>query len=306
MLKLGITGMSPGNAHPYSWSAIINGYFDAEEICRIGYPAVAQYLEANKNTLGIPDAKITQVWAQDEEIARSIAHTTQIDHVCRNIEDMIGQVDAVFLSRDDAENHVAMAKPFIDAGIPIFIDKPIALTHEDLEYFAAANADGKLIMSCSSMRYANECMVIKQELASMGEILLVTAVGKKDWNKYGVHLLEAVSAILDDPAPVTVRHIGESGKDIVYVTFENGVQAVFHLFMDISPTFQVSVFGRNGWRMADIKNSYSMFRDNIIEFIRSVRDGKSRLPFKTTEQIIRVIIGANESLKHDGKKMNLI
>jgi len=156
------------------------------------------------------------------------------------------------------------------------------------------------------MRYANECMVIKQESASMGEILLVMAVGKKDWNKYGVHLLEAVSAILDDPAPVTVRHIGESGKDIVYVTFENGVQAVFHLFMDISPTFQVSVFGRNGWRMADIKNSYSMFRDNIIEFIRSVRDGKSRLPFKTTEQIIRVIIGANESLKHDGKKMNLI
>ena len=75
MLKIGIIGMSPGNAHPYSWSAIINGRFDAGEINRIGYPAVSAYLEANKDTLGVSGARVTCVWAQETEIAESIIRT---------------------------------------------------------------------------------------------------------------------------------------------------------------------------------------------------------------------------------------
>jgi predicted dehydrogenase len=304
-MKIGIIGMSPGNAHPYSWSAIINGRFDADEIIRIGYPAVAAYLEANKQTLGIYGAKVTCVWSQSEEISQSIAKTTGIEHIAGNLEEMAGMVDAVILGRDDPENHVAMAKPFIDAGIPIFIDKPLTLSLSELDYFANEIAGGKLIMSCSSMRYANECMVARQEIASIGKIELVTAVGKKDWNKYGVHLLEGLFSIMDDPKPVSVRHIGEHDRDIVRISFENGVQAVVSIFMHIAPTFQISVFGQTGWRLVDIKNSYSMFRDNIIEFIRSVQEGKARLPFCKTERIIRTLIGAIESMEQGGEEIRL-
>jgi predicted dehydrogenase len=305
MIKIGMIGMSAGNAHPYSWSAIVNGNFDAEEINSVGYPAVSNYLEANKSALGINGTKITHVWTQDRKISESIAKTTQIEHIADRPEDMIGQVDAVFLSRDDAENHVAMAKPFIDANIPIFIDKPLALSIRDLDYFSNENAKGRLIMSCSSMRYANECMIVKQEISSLGKLELATAVGKKDWNKYGVHLLEALFSLLNDPQPASVQHIGEHNRDIVYIVFENGFRAVCHLFMDISPTFQLSLFGQQGWRLMDIKNSYSMFRDNIIAFIRSVQDGKSRLPFEKTERIIRALIAANESLEQGGKVIKL-
>ena len=52
MLEIGIIGMSPGNAHPYSWSSIINGAFDAGEINSIGYPAVANYLKLTKTRSG--------------------------------------------------------------------------------------------------------------------------------------------------------------------------------------------------------------------------------------------------------------
>jgi predicted dehydrogenase len=304
-MKIGIIGMSPGNAHPYSWSAIINGRFDAGEINRVGYPAVSAYLEANKQTLGIHGVKVTCVWSQSEEISQSIARTAGIEHIAGSLEEMARQVDAVILSRDDAENHVAMARPFIDAGIPIFIDKPLALSIPELAYFSNEYARGKIIMSCSSMRYAGECMVVRQELASLGKLELATAVGKKDWNKYGVHLLEALCSALDDPCPVSVRHAGQQGRDIVLITFGNGLQAVVSLFRDIAPTFQLSLFGQEGWRLADIKNSYSMFRDSIIEFIRSVREGKARLPFDKTERIIRTLIGAGESLKQGGKEIKL-
>jgi predicted dehydrogenase len=305
MLKFGIIGMSPGNAHPYSWAAIINGCYNAEEISKMGYPGVSAYLDANRDTLGMNSASVTHVWTQDRKISESIANTTGIENIVTNRSDMIGKVDAILLTRDDPENHVEMAKPFIEAGIPIFIDKPLAISTKDLNYFSGESARGKLIMSCSSMRYANECRTAKTEIASLGKIELVTATGKKDWIKYGVHLLEGVVGIMDDPKPVSVKNIGRTEKNVVYIEYETGLMVVINIFMDIVPTFQISLFGQQGWKTIDIKNSYSMFRDNITEFIRSVQEGRARLDFKKTDNIIRTLIAGKESLEKGGKTIYL-
>ena len=297
--------MSAGNAHPYSWSSIINGKYDGEEISRLGYPAVAAYLNANQDTLGLPNARVTHVWTQNAGISKSIAASSGIEQVVNNAADTIGQIDAVILARDDAEFHREMAEPFIEAGIPVFIDKPLAISQADLQWFEEQHEAGKFIMSCSSMRYANECRIVKQELASLGKLELVTAVGKKDWLKYGVHMVEAMFATLNDPPVATVQHLGEKGKDVVHIVFENGLPATIHLFMDISGTFQLTFFGQQAWRMADIKNSYSMFRDNIIEFVRSVEEGKPRLDFSKTKNIIQTVIAAEESRLAGGKIIHL-
>lgn len=305
MLKLGIIGMSEGNGHPYSWSAIINGDFNRKEMDDCGFAGIPIYLEANCDTLGINDAQVTHVWTQDKNLSTHIAKASNIENVVDSMEDMIEEVDGVLLTRDDPENHVAMAQPFLDANVPVFIDKPLAISTKDLAYFSEQNKKGKLFMSSSSMRYSSECRAVKTELASLGKIELATVVGKKDWVKYGVHMLEALFALLDDPKVVSVQHVGESGKDIVLINFDNGLQATVHLFMNISGTFQLTLFGNDGWRLVDIKNSYSMFKENINEFVRSVREGKSRIPFEKTENIIRTLIAANESLKLNGKKIYL-
>jgi predicted dehydrogenase len=306
MLKLGIIGMSEGNGHPYSWSAIINGNYDRVEMARCGFAVIPLYLAANNDTLGIDNAQVTHVWTQEKSLSAHIAAASLIDNIVARPDDMIGEVDAVLLARDDSENHVAMARPFIDAGIPIFVDKPLASTISDLAYFADVSASGKFIMSCSSMRYASESRAVKTILASLGSIELATAVGNKDWLKYGVHMLEGLFALLDDPIAVSARHIGASHKDIVYIEFETGLVATVYLFYDIVPTFQISLFGQNGWRLIEYNNWYAMFRDNLVEFVRSVRQGKPRLAFDKTRNIIRTLIGAQESLARDGKAISLL
>jgi predicted dehydrogenase len=301
MLKLGIIGMSEGNGHPYSWAAIINGDFDRREMDSCGYAGIPIYLEANRDTLGIADAQVTHVWTQDRKISEHIAIASKIETVVDKAEEMIGEIDAVLLARDDPENHIVMARPFLDADVPIFIDKPLAVSRNDLAYFSEQNNKGKLLMSCSSMRYASECRTVKTEISSMKEIELATAVGKKDWVKYGVHMLEALVALLGDPKVVSVQHVGQAGKDIVAIRFANGLPATLHLFMDITPTFQISLFCRDQWYLIEIKNSYVMFKENLLEFIRSVQEGRSRLAFEKTENIIRTLIGANESLEGQGR-----
>src|SRR5690606_2762311 len=234
-------GISEGNAHPYSWSSIINGVFDGDEISQVGFPAVSAYLRANADTLGIPGAQVTHVWTQDLKISQSIAKSANIPYVVQEMEEMIGHVDAVILGRDDPENHVAMAKIFIEAGVPIFVDKPLVFSREDLVWFTEQHDQGKFIMSCSSMRYANECRIVKQGLEALGEIELVTATGKKDWKKYGIHLLEGVFFILDDPRAISVQYFGELNREMVHVRLANGKDLQLNLFQDICGTFQISV-----------------------------------------------------------------
>lgn len=305
MMKLGVIGLSEGNGHPYSWSAIINGKYDKKAMDDCGFAGIPLYLAANQDTLGIDGACVTHVWTQDERTSKHIARASKIENVVDHMEKMIGQVDAVLLARDDPENHVAMAKPFLDANVPIFIDKPLAITTKDLDYFVEQNAAGKFLMSCSSLRYADENSAVTPGLGTLGKIELLTAVGKKDWTKYGIHMLEAVFALLGDPKAVSVKHISKSGKDIVYVEFETGTVATVHLFHDIAPTFQVSIFGQDGWRMIEYKNWYAMFRNNLIEFIRSVRQSKPRLSFSKTENIIRTLIAGKESLRQNGKTIRI-
>ena len=305
ILKLGVIGMSPGNAHPYSWAAIINGYYDGDEIFRAGYPGITSYLEANKDTVGIYGARVTHVYTQDRNISESIARASAVNHIVDKLEDMADEVDAVLLTRDDPENHVEMARPFIDRSIPIFIDKPLTINTNELNYFSEEVAKGKLIMSCSSLRYANECRSVKIEIKSLGRLELVTATGKKDWIKYGIHMLEGLFALLDDPRPVAVKNVGKKNKDIVYIEFENGIQAIVSIFMDIHHPTQISLFGEQGWKLIEINNYYSMFRDNIIEFIRSVQEGRSRLDFEKTKNLIRTLIAGKESLENGGKTIYL-
>ena len=305
MLKLGIIGLSEGNGHPYSFSAIINGDYNEKLMADCGYKGIPLYLKANKATLGINGASVTYIWTQDRKISEHIAKASLIDNVAENIEEMIGQVDAVLLARDDPENHKVMAKPFIDANVPVFIDPPLAITSEDLGYFAKQHENGKFIMSCSQTRYSPESGTVKQDIASLGKIEFATAVGKRDWFRYGVHMIEGLLALLDDVKAVSVRHISKRGKDIVYIEFETGFLATLHLFDDIVLTYQISIFGTDGWRMIDYKNWYAMFRVNLVEFVRSVKQGSPRLDFAKTENIIKILIAARDSLDSGGKTIRL-
>ena len=306
MVKLGMIGMSPGNAHPYSWSSIINGAFNGNEISKAGYPHVSEYLAFNRDHLGLEDARVTHIWTQDKIISQSIARSAHVEKVVSHLAEMVSQVDAVILARDDADAHVAMSAPFIDAGIPIFIDKPLATNRKDLAWFAKQESQGNLIMSCSSMRYSEECRRAKMTLESLGVIELVTAVGKKDWEKYGVHLLEAIFYLLDDPKPGMVQYSGEQDRDIVQVRLQNGIRISLHLFKDIVSTFQLSIFGEKGWQLVEIKNSFAMFRNNLLEFISSVKLGESQLTFDKTENIIHTLIGARESQAQQGRVVQIM
>jgi len=305
MLRLGILGLSEGNGHPYSWSAIINGGFREAEMAECGYPVIPAYLAANRETLGIDGAAVTHIWTQDPDLSAHVASASCIPYVVQRAEDMIGKVDAILLARDDPENHVAMARPFLDADVPIFIDKPLAFSREDLDYFRAAQSAGKFVMSCSALRYSSGVQSSRELLPGIGKVELAVAVGKKDLRKYAIHYLEGMFSLLGDPQAVAVQHVGTAGRDIIRVEFVDGALGMVHVFENIAPGGELNVYGTEGNLQVSHGGSYPSFRTSLIEAIRSFREGRPRLDFGITCNVIQTLIGARESLETGGRRIEL-
>ena len=197
MLKLGLIGVSEGNGHPYSWSAIFNGY-DALAMESCGYPVIPRYLEQQPwPDSRIREAEVTHIWTQDQTISRHVAQATKIATINQRPEDMIGAIDALLLARDDAEHHYLHAKPFLEAGLPVYIDKPIALSVDALESLYALQLYPGQIFTCSALRYSDECLLHDDDRKEIGQIRQVIAITPKSWEKYAVHIVEPVIGFLD-------------------------------------------------------------------------------------------------------------
>ena len=85
-INIGMIGISEGNGHPYSWSAIINGY-DEGYMKSCPFPVIPEYL--GKQTWpesAISNATVSKIWTQDERISKQIAKASNIKNICKNIE----------------------------------------------------------------------------------------------------------------------------------------------------------------------------------------------------------------------------
>lgn len=304
-LKLGIIGLSEGNGHPYSWSAIVNGDFDANTMQDCGYPTIPAYLAANRDTLGVDFAEVTHIWTQDRALSEHVARASGIATVVERMEDLIGKVDAVLLARDDPENHVAMARPFVEADVPIFIDKPLAFSRADLDWFTEQVAAGKFVMSSSAMRYSGGVQSHREKLAELGAVKLAVAVGPKDLRKYAVHYLEGMLSLLGDPIVRAVTHVSRHpGKDLFYLEFDAGMLGMVGVFQGIGGS-ELTVYGEQGMLCVDHGGAYPSFRTHLVEAIHCFRAGRSRLPFSKTWNVIAALCAARESLENGGRRIEL-
>jgi len=180
-LKLGIIGLSDGNGHPYSWSAILNGYDrEAMELCE--FPTIPRYLEKQPwPESRIADAEVVEVWTQSARLSKKIARASRISNIVSVPEEMLGLVDAVLLARDDAENHLEFATPFINAGLQIYIDKPIALSTSALNRLYELEQYPGQIFTCSALRYSAELRLSEEDRMELGDVRQIIAFAPKSW-----------------------------------------------------------------------------------------------------------------------------
>ena len=195
-------------------------------------PSFAEILE--KGDEGRYTAIYNDAFRTDDEV-NAFIERFKLDARYSDLSEMAKNIDIAFIQSCNWDNHLAQSMPFIEAGVPVFVDKPLAGNIKDVRAFEKLASEGKVILGTSAMRYTYEhesFFALPEE--ERGNIIHISVMVGVDEFNYAIHAVESIMGFLGDVTPVSTRFIG-SGLvgdvpcDSYYVRFENGATACYHI-----------------------------------------------------------------------------
>lgn len=305
-IKLAMLGMTEGNGHAYSWSIIINGEYDLKALSKCPYPGIINYISKQpKNTLGIKNTKVTHVWTEDVKESKLVSDIAKIPNIVEKPEDVIGKVDAVLISTDIGSEHIARCRPFVEAGIPIFVDKPLCDSLADLETFDKWVKEGSNILSSSAMRYAKEAEPYHQSTYELGKLQYVSVTMAKSWETYGIHALELMYPILG-PGFESIQNTGRKNRNFLHIRHKSSIDINIADIYDMYGGFGlVSLVGTANNVQFQHRDTFYAFKKQLVAFVDYLRTGIRPFPWSETYELMQLVAAGIESRDKGGVKISL-
>ena len=183
LLSVGMVALGQ-NSHYYIWGPTINPVDD--KVWPVG------------RTTGM---RITHCWDRDQKIAAEFAKKYQCEAV-KNYYDMVGKVDAmIFAGFHESYWWPQLTKPYIEAGIPCFINRPFAKSMKDAKYMVdLARRNNTPILCTDEREYIKEAIAGRckvRELLKEGKTIICADSdnGAVEYPQHGIHGLYFLLAI---------------------------------------------------------------------------------------------------------------
>lgn len=212
---------------------------------------IVRYLNNTPDTA----ARVTALVAGSNGQAEEIAQLGDIDRIATSSQELLGDVDALVVTNRDGAQHAAEALPFLQAGVPVWVDKPLAAGVADGEaILSAARAAGAPVTSYSALRWVADTTAAQQAMADVGEVQAVTVTGPANPDSeysgiffYGIHAADVAQRLVPGtPEGITIRRL----NDTVLVRYSiDGVEVTLQLVRPDDQgrvPFHISVAGRHG------------------------------------------------------------
>ena len=258
-------------------------------------------------------ARYTAVWnggfRADDEVEGFIRNCG-LEERCKTIEELAGKVDVGFVQSCNWDNHIAQALPFIQAGKPVFIEKPIVGSLADCRRLESLAESGARIFGSSSARYAVEVVALAAKpVEERGEIIHVFGTAGNDEFNYAIHIVEAIGGLLGTGA-VACRFAGASevgGKrcETFVVRFQNGSGATYQTCHGVWQPFDMTVTTTKttfSFRM-DMSKLYGALLDRICDAVE--KGDRALVPVPTLTESIKIMLAGRLSRERRGAEVLL-
>ena len=219
--------------------------------------------------------------------------------------DMIGKVDGMLIEAVDGSVHWERAKPFLDAGIPCFVDKPFACSLADAKKIAELAEKKKLpLFSSSALRYAPD-VVAYTKADKPGKLLGAMTYGPASEHErnpglfhYGIHAVEMLYALMG-PGCKRVTNTKEKGTDVVTGTWADGRIGTVRGLRAGKADFGFVAFAEKAVTAVTV-GTKDIYRELLKKVVALFATGKSPLDIRETLEIVAFIEAANKSGANHG------
>ena len=98
------------------------------------------------------DVEVIGVYSDDSAAAEKLSAAFGVPTLS-DYADAVGRIDGLVITARHGDNHYKYAKPYLDSGIPMFIDKPITVSEsEAVEFMRQLRDRGIRISGGSSLK----------------------------------------------------------------------------------------------------------------------------------------------------------
>lgn len=253
----------------------------------------------------LPDCEVTHVWGETAEFAAKAAEEGRIPHVVADPSDMISHVDGVMLDHRDGKYHLPAARPLVDAGIPVFVDKPFCTDlDEGIDFVRFARSKNVAVTSFSTVPLQASVISFYEAAKKLGRLRAVVTAGPCDIESqyggvffYGIHQVEMVTKLLNaEPLEVTISRHGDDA--VAVVTFKDGPLVTHHLLKEWWPVnFTAAAYGDDGAHYTDAPWDEDLYIAGIRLFTGMFETGEEPIPPKDYLRPIAILQAMRESLQ---------
>jgi hypothetical protein len=219
--------------------------------------------------------------------------------------DMIGRVDGMLIESQEGGVHWERARPFLDAGLPCFIDKPFTCGVEHARMLADLAARKNVpIFSSSALRYAPELVAFAGD-AKHGKIQGALAYGPASLHErnpglyhYGIHAVEILYTLMGPGCQrVTCTH--EKDVDVVTGQWRDGRLATVRGIRAGKSDYGCLAFTQQGVQPVPIGTRY-IYRELLKKVVEMFQTKKAPVPIAETVEIVAFIEAALKSGNNHG------
>lgn len=254
------------------------------------------------------DTAVTALAGPDDARTAGLLETGDIKHRVDTVEELLEHADALVVSDRHGDLHREHALPFLTAGRPVYVDKPLACSVADARAMLdAAREHGALLTSSSTMRWVPELADLESRLGEIGELQTVITTGAADPDSeyggiffYGIHAVDVALRLAGGPiSDVRTERTGNA----VLISLRAGGTAVrvnlVRADADGQVPFHAVEIGRHGLLGSALSTAGNYVWPALAGFLEMVSTGKA--PIEDTDLLRPIEVLAQVAQQLDGQ-----
>jgi predicted dehydrogenase len=218
------------------------------------------------------DVEVVGVYSDTREAAEKLNVEFGV-HVMDDYSEAVGKIDGLIITARHGDNHYKYAKPYIDSGIPMFIDKPITINEDEAVEFMRRLRDKNIrISGGSSLKQDVFVRQLRQDAennvggSTFGGYIRAPYQSENEYGGfffYSQHLVEMVCEIFGRfPLSVSARQNGRQ----IHVLFHYGEYDCVGLFCDKNNFYYASRMAESDAKSFVIPMTEDWFYNEFKEF----------------------------------------
>jgi predicted dehydrogenase len=207
------------------------------------------------------------------------------------------------------DNHYKYAKPYIDDGVPMFIDKPITCSEEDaVEFMRVAREKGISLCGGSTCAALKETLELAEDVrtGALGEIRGGSLACPIQLNSeyggfyfYAQHLVEVMTTVFGTEVKAVLADRTEN--TVTFTAYYENVN-ITATYIEKTSYYSVSVYGSKKARTELLTFTPESFKHEMNDMLDLLRGGemkKSYEDFISPVFVMNALLRSIESGKHE-------